>query len=337
MNFEKSAATSVDISIYTTGSCHEFAEAVNRYTGWPILVVFDKAIPSITNDKDETLHALMHVACMDPDGGVWDVTGRVDRKDAARHFRKYMSFGRVGFDLLETYDEVSRYIGFGDYQNLAHQYDTTREWADRDARRVLREFGILPSPEEFTDREPDGSVDFENDYAFGLPSLNLATAIGTHFGYPVAVAFGSDKKVIRAWAEDSQGRPITSSGPIGDHSELALTTDCSIRVWDTAYHAIADGRLRHLLGGPGLARQSLREALDAAKAAFPSIRDKPFSGCGLTEQFLVGTVAGMEEDIRYAYDHPEDLDEIRRMAKNGRPHRVAMDAVLASVISSPTP
>jgi hypothetical protein len=103
-------------------------------------------------------------------------------------------------------DELERYIGFGPYQTLAHQYDTTREWADRDARRVLREFGIVPPPDEFADARPgdDGGA-YEEDYGSGLASLNAAIGVASHFGYPVAAAFGSDRRIVRAWAEDHQG------------------------------------------------------------------------------------------------------------------------------------
>jgi hypothetical protein len=326
VSFIQSAASGSDISTYTEGSCHEFAEAVHRHTGWPILIVYDKAEESILNDDDEVLHSLKHVACIDPDGNVWDVTGRVHRSGAARHCRKYMHFGRVGFDTLETYDDVKRYIGFGSYQVLAHQYDSTREWADRDARRVLRRFGILPPPEEFTDLAPlDGSGAFEEDYALGVASLNAAIGIATHFGYPVATAFGSDRRLVRAWAEDFDGRPVTSSGLLRDHLDLDLPPDCSIRIWEVPHHAMADGRLREVLGSDALDVRSVVDAFSQAKKAFPSIRDTILAdGRSVTGESLEGYV---RYNILEEAEYNSEYGGLTEIAKKGRPHRAAMAAV----------
>ncbi len=92
MSFLPSKATKSDISTYMEGSCHDFACALHAHTGWPLLLVYEKSEPSIRNEKGEVLHCLMHVACLDPEDVVWDVTGRVHRSKAARHFRKYMHF-----------------------------------------------------------------------------------------------------------------------------------------------------------------------------------------------------------------------------------------------------
>jgi hypothetical protein len=330
MNFIPSKATRCDISIYTEGSCHDFACAIHKHTGWPLLLVYEKAEPSIQNAKDEILHRVMHVACLDPDGNAWDVTGCVHRSKAARHYRKYMHFDRIGFDLLATPAELERYIGFGPYQTLGHQYDTTLEWADRDARRVLREFEILPPPEEFTDvHARDAGGAFEEDYGSGVASLNAAIGIANHFGYPVATAFGTDRKLIKAWAEDHSGRPVTASGLLRDHSELDLPENCSIRIWEVPHHAMADGRLRSLLGSDALNCGSVSEAFREAQQAFPSIQDtKLADGRWVSSYSLSGSVRNLLEDA----DYDDEFGELKELAKKGKPHKAAMAAV-----SDPSP
>lgn len=324
MSFIPSKADKRDVSIYTEGSCHDFACAIHRHTGWPLLIVYDKSIPSIRNDDGETLHSLMHVACLDPDGNAWDVTGCVHRSGAARHYRKYMDFGRIGFDLLETAADLERYIGFGPYQVLSHQYDFTDEWADRDSRRVLREFGFLPPPMEFTQADPTDAADFEEDYAAGAASLNVAVGIGTHFGYPVAVAFGHDRRIVRAWAENRDGRPITSSGLLNDHAELDLPDGCFIRIWDVAHHAMADGRLRHLLGTPVLDGRSVVDAFDELRKAFPSVEDHRLGdGREVTSYYLAGEMRELLEMAMYEHED----GGLKRLSGKGRPHRKAMDAI----------
>ncbi len=329
MSFLPSKATRSDISVYMEGSCHDFASAVHKHTGWPLLLAYEKGTPSIFNEKGENLHALMHVACLDPEGGVWDVTGCVHRSKAARHYRRYMHFDKIGFDMLESPDELARYIGFGPYQVLAHQYDTTLEWADRDARRVLREFGILPPPDEFTDIHPrDAGGAFEEDYGSGLASLNAAIGIATHFGYPLATAFGSDRKIIKAWAEDHDVRPVTASGLLRDHSELDLPEGCSIRIWEVPHHAMADGRLRSLLGSEALNCGSVSDAFREAQQAFPSIRDtKLADGRWVSSYTLAGSVRNLLDDAKY----DDEFGELREIAKNGKPHKVAMAATSAPV------
>jgi hypothetical protein len=330
MNFLPSKATKSDISIYTEGSCHDFACAMHKHTGWPLLLVYEKAEPSIRNGADEILHRVMHVACLDPDGNAWDVTGCVHRSKAARHYRKYMHFDRIGFDLMATPRELERYIGFGPYQTLGHQYDTTLEWADRDARRVLREFGILPPPDEFTDVHPrDAGGVFEEDYGSGIASLNAAIGIASHFGYPVATAFGTDRKIIKAWAEDHRGRPVTASGLLRDHSELDLPEGCSVRIWEVPHHAMADGRLRSVLGSEALNCGSVSEAFREAQQAFPSIRDtKLADGRWVSSYTLSGSVRNLLDDA--AYD--DEFGELKELAKKGKPHKAAMAAV-----SDPSP
>lgn len=327
MNFIPSKATRSDISTYTEGSCHDFACAVHKHTGWPFLLVYEKSEPSIRNGDDEILHSLMHVACLDPEGGVWDVTGFVPRGKAARHFRKYMHFDRIGFDMLESSDELQRYIGFGPYQVLGHQYDTTLEWADRDARRVLREFGILPPPDEFTDVHPrDAGGEFEEDYGSGVASLNAAIGIATHFGYPLATAFGSDRKLIRAWAEDLDGRPVTASGLLRDHSELDLPKGCSVRIWEVPHHAMADGRLRSLLGTEALNCSSVNDAFGEAQRAFPSIRDTRLAdGRWVSAYTIAGSVRNLLDDAKY----DDEFGDLKELAKTGRPHKAAMSAISA--------
>lgn len=325
MNYLPSKATKTDISTYMEGSCHDFACAMHKHTGWPLLLVYEKSEPSIRNEKDEILHRLMHVACLDPDGNAWDVTGCVHRSKAARHYRRYMHFDRIGFDLMATPGELERYIGFGPYQNLGHQYDTTLEWADRDARRVLREFGILPPPDEFTDVHPrDADGLFEEDYGHGVASLNAAIGIANHFGYPVATAFGSDRKLIMAWAEDHGGRPITASGLLRDHSELDLPGGCSIRIWEVPHHAMADGRLRSVLGSDALNCESVGGAFSEAQKAFPSIRDTQLAdGRWVSSHTLSGSVRNLLDDAKY----DDEFGELRELAKKGKPHRLAMEHV----------
>lgn len=308
-----------DISTYTEGSCHYFATVLHHHTGWPILLVYDKGHTSIRNEQGETLHYLMHVACLDPEGNAWDATGVVHRRDAARHYRRYMRFDKVGFDVADSPEVFARYIGFGDYQMLAEQYPASIEWADRDARRILRNFDIIPAPDEFTDVEPNAGMEaFEEDYATGAPSVGLATAISQHFGYPAAAAFGRDGRIIRAWSEDLDGRPITSSGLLRDHAELELPADCFVKIWDIPHHMMCDGRLRRVLGSEALNTASVLEAFSLAGSAFPSIRDTCVDGRWLTADSLRANVDEVLVDAKYE----DDFGGLKENAATGRRHLI---------------
>ena len=319
MSFRRSLATKPDLSTYMEGSCHYFATVLHRHTGWPILLVYDKGHPSIRNEQGETLHYLMHVACLDPEGNAWDATGVVHRADAARHYRRYMRFKKIGFDIAEDPGVFDRYIGFGDYQTLADQYPASIEWADRDARRILKHFDIIPAPEEFTDAAPVGGMEaFEEDYATGAASVSLATAISQHFGYPAAAAFGRDGRIVRAWSEDLDGRPITSSGLLRDHAELELPADCFVKIWDIPHHMMCDGRLRRHLGSEALNTTSVLEAFSLAASAFTSIKDTCVDGGWLTADSLRANVDEVLVDLKYE----EDFGGLKENAATGRRHLI---------------
>jgi hypothetical protein len=316
MSFIPSKATESDVTVYMEGSCHDFACALHRYTGWPFIIVYDKSEPSIHNEDGEILHSLMHVACLDPNGNVWDVTGRITRVKAANHFRKYMDFGKVGFDVLASPAELERYIGFGPYQVLAHQYDSTHAWADRDARRILRDFGILPPPDEFTDQSAHGSLD---GYSSGIASLNLAIGISTHFTYPIALAFGQDDQLIRAWAEDLRGRPIAASGLLQDHSELNLPEEASVKIWEIPHHALGDERISHLLGTENLNAASITDAFQDAQRGFHSIKDTKLNGeRGLSLDMIKGNINSLLEEVEYDIEYGGTT--LQDMAARGKHH-----------------
>lgn len=328
MSFIRSQAKKSDIEIYTQGSCHDFACAVHAHTGWQLLIAYDKGIKDIKNDKGEVLHALMHVACIDPSGYVWDVTGRVHKRDAARHFRKYMTFKRVGFDTLETPEELERYIGFGDYQVLGHQYDSTAAWADRDARRILRNFEILPQPDVFLDwrADVDGS-DFHDRYSQGVGSLRLAIGIATHFGYAVATAFDEDGKLVLAWAEDHNGRPITAAGLTDGFDDLEAPSATSVLRWETPHHAVADRRIRSLIGTQALDEKSMIEAFADARRAFGSIREHVYGNARqLTTESIEATIRTVIEEVEY--DGPDDDTYLSGIVDTGVPHEKAHQALV---------
>ena len=331
MSFIRSQAKKSDIEIYTQGSCHDFACAVHAHTGWPLLIAYDKGIKDIKNDKGEVLHALMHVACIDPSGYVWEVTGRVHKRDAARHFRKYMTFKRVGFDTLETPKELERYIGFGDYQVLAHQYDSTAAWADRDARRILRNFEILPQPDVFLDWRADvDGRDFHDRYSQGVGSLRLAIGIATHFGYSVSTAFSDDGELVLAWAEDHDGRPITAAGLIEGYDELHAPGAISVLKWETPHHAVADQRIRSLIGTESLNETSMREAFADARRAFGSIHEHIYGqGRELTTGAIAATIRTIIEEVEY--DGPDDDTYLRGIVETGVPNQKAQHALAGKI------
>jgi hypothetical protein len=329
MSFKPSKANKSDISNYMEGSCHDFACAIHNHTGWPLLLVYDKAEPSIENERGEKLHWMMHVACLDPNGNVWDVTGCVDRKSAGRHFRRYMTLGKVGMEVIGSPDELQRYIGFGKYQSLAHQYPSTLAWADRDARRILRELHILPAPMEFMSLTTEPGTPESYDYFSGISSLNLAIGIATHFGYPVMMAFDRDGTPIRAWTEDFDGTPIVSEGMYAHHQYLELPEDCSVTTWEVPHHAMADIRIRDYLGTDALNTESVAEAFaDAQKAFSFSIVDTVVDRRKLTEDLLQGYVRELLEEAEY----DEEYGGLTRLAATGKPHSIATEEPDASQI-----
>jgi hypothetical protein len=315
MNFLPSRANESDISCYTEGSCHDFACAVHEYTGWPLLLVYDKAYPS-TPSEDGPIKCVQHVACVDPDGNVWDATGRVGRRSVGQHLRKYMHFKKVGTEVTDL-DGLDRYVG----DTLPEQYPFTMAWADRDARRILRDFNILPAPMAFTDTSATlpASPGFAEDHAIGLPSLNLAVGIGTHFGYPVMVAFDSDGELVRAWAQDFDGRPVTSFGLLDGEHELVLPEACTVTRWDKPHHALADERLRGSLGGARLNVESVMNAFELAQRAFRSVKDDRVDGKFLTSYYLRGEVEELLVEAKYN----DEFGGLTEMAANAKPHSVS--------------
>lgn len=318
MTFIRSKATKRDVSIYTEGSCHDFATAIHAHTGWPLLVVYEKSIEPVVGKQGDTLYAVMHVAALDPEGYVWDVTGRVDRKRAAAHFKRFIHFKEVGFEVIDDPAGLQKYIGFGDHQDLGEQYDYSLEWADRDARRVLRDLELLPPPEEMRDTSPvDGSGRFRERYSRGIASANLAVALASHFNYPIVAAFEDDGTLARAWVEDFHGRPVTADGLLEGYDELEGVDGTNMMIWETARHFLADRHLRKFLGWETLDVYSVRDAIGHAKTAFPSIADKEFGKRWCTDDVAVGTISSVIEDQKYDREH----GDLRRYARKGKPYQ----------------
>lgn len=315
MTFIKSKATKQDIAEYTEGSCHNFATAIHAHTGWPLLVVYEKSIPSVIGKLGDTLYAVKHVASLDPDGYVWDITGRVDRNRAAAHFKRFIHFNEVGFEIIDDPAGLQKYIGFGDHQDLAEQYQLTIEWADRDARRALRGMEILPPPDEMQDRSAlDESGLFREKYSVGIRSANLAVALASHFTYPIVAAFEDDGTLVRAWVEDFNGRPITADGILDGYEELEGIEGTSMMIWETPRHFIADRRLRKYLGWEALDVDSALNALAAAKSVFPSIVDKEVGGRWCTQDVVSGSVSSVIEDKKY----DREFGDLKKYARKGK-------------------
>lgn len=108
-----STATAEEIDEFRNGSCHVFAAALHRMTGWPFVVVLDHGMPYWIDqeDDDNYLPSVPHVFCRDPEGHCWDVLGHRPYSDIEEEMTDWIYIESYGTEELADEEELRTYVG----------------------------------------------------------------------------------------------------------------------------------------------------------------------------------------------------------------------------------
>lgn len=109
----KSTASESDIELYTKGSCHVFAAALNRLFGWRILLIVDndEHFWEDDADPDNYIPAVVHAYAVDGNDMAWDIRGTRPRSDVRDEIENEHIIGSYGTDWISSPDEMEMYVG----------------------------------------------------------------------------------------------------------------------------------------------------------------------------------------------------------------------------------
>jgi hypothetical protein len=149
---EFSEATSTEIDLYTTGSCHVLALAIHEITGWKMLVILDDGEPHWIDpdDEDNYIASVCHVFCIDDNEMAWDIRGRRPLADVQNEMESWLHIQFYSEDTLASAAELIQI--YVDDENdlefdrpLAPYTDMELEDAKIIAQGLLNQFNTTPA------------------------------------------------------------------------------------------------------------------------------------------------------------------------------------------------
>lgn len=150
---EFSDATSTEIDLYTTGSCHVLALAIHEITGWKMLVIIDDGEPYWIDpdDADNYIASVCHVFCVDDDEMAWDIRGRRPLTDVQNEMENWLHIQSYSEGELASAAELIEFYVDDDNdleveRPLATYTDMELEDAKIIAQRLLNQLNTTPAP-----------------------------------------------------------------------------------------------------------------------------------------------------------------------------------------------
>lgn len=144
----RSLANEDEIAEFSEGSCHVFALAVHRMTGWPMHVVLDHGEPYWVDpeDCDNWIPSVIHVFCVDESDRFWDIQGCRPRDEVYREMTDWMNIIEYDSDLIHDEAALSIYVGCWGEDELIDRplMDYTEAEVTEAASAARRVLGGLP-------------------------------------------------------------------------------------------------------------------------------------------------------------------------------------------------
>jgi len=114
MAIDLSTATEDELAEFCEGSCHVFALALHRLTGWVMHAVLDLGEPYWIDpeDDDNFIPAVAHVFCVDGEGRFWDIRGCRPASDVHSEMTDWLDFNEYGSEDLHDEDSLRTYVGY---------------------------------------------------------------------------------------------------------------------------------------------------------------------------------------------------------------------------------